>query len=158
MKVRIIFLLLGVTIFSCKPKEQKNLPHFQTSVKGDSLILSFEQDVFQYIVPEGDLGSYFVSPDSQMIAVNSSPFSNLAISKVYKRSSNGYFEISKPKNLSTQVWENLESKYQVTKEEILSPRSTVLEWGAESSTIKVLATGRLSDGNSIREEITLKLK
>lgn len=160
MKIRyVLFFLIFSFLFSCRNiKEKSPLISYKTNVSGDSLVIAYDNSLFQFITPEGDLNNYLISSDSNMIVVNSTPLSNISISQVYLVKTDGYFDMSKPINLSSIVWDSISVRDGFFKENVVRSLTRAIGWDESNQNLKVIVSGQLENGNKISEEILIDNK
>jgi len=131
----------------------------ETDVLGeDTLEFTYGNGTKDFLVLNGQGNEFIVSPDSQKIVVDTRLLSNLSITRVYSRDKAGKVQIAKPLNLSALVWDSMAIKYQISVEEVISPKTNAIRWLDDGSKIELEVRGGTEMGLTIAERVVINLK
>ncbi|MGH7884096.1 MAG: hypothetical protein ACRENO_00215 [Thermodesulfobacteriota bacterium] len=128
-------------------------PLFSTTETGE-LLLTYPDGGKQILSSEGIDYNPHISPDNKYIALDLIKFSNLQITRLFKRgSSNTFIE---EKNLSSAAWKEFSKNNDLRIEQIINPRSRVIN--LNDTTVKIELSGISEENEDILGIIELNLE
>ena len=136
------------------PSVKKDIPTLSfTKINGTLIVTNGEKSCL--LVKEAIAYETYVSPDTQMIAVEVQLLSNLQIIRMYKKNSAGCYKPFK-NPLSTKLWGTLSEKKGFSIDDVLHPRMQFLKW-VDNNQILIKISGDLGD-KSIDKKLSYALE
>ncbi len=156
-KFHLLIIIFLLSFASCKATEitttRVEKLSFSTSAKNE-LILHHSNGSKQILLSEGNGYNTHVSPNKEYIAVDLTKFSNLQITKLFKRQSDRQYR--ETKNLSSIAWKNYCENNNIQIEDISNPRSRVVRLSNDEVVMEL--SGMSEKQKSIFEGLKIKLK
>lgn len=135
------FILILIALSACKSPSSE-MPAVTTEIPVlkivsceniDGLLkVKFSDGTENEIALEDGKSEVVISPDGQKIAVNRQMMSNLQVSEVYSLNKDRTFDKT---NISGEAWNKVEKAASVSSEEIINPRTHVVEWKSKDSVL-----------------------
>lgn len=164
MKINIIIGLL-ILVVSCKTgnikssetKKLEDLPLIKIEnalVSEDKLMISISNGNRTEITFNKEESEFEIAPDSSSFIINSRILSTIQVSKLYTLNSKGNIDTSQVRNLSSEVWDSLSKKNNISIDEINFPKTTAKF--LNKTEIQLNVQGQTESGIEIKENLNLK--
>ncbi len=162
-------LLLALVIGACSgpPSNQavktEEMPPDQaasvtTVVDGDGDGLwATTTDGRQLLADDGKYYEARVSPDGRFIAADIAVFSNLQVTRLYRRPS-GSEPWQPAANVSETAWKAAAQAQEFTIEDVINPRTRFVAWSEDGTALELEVSGTLPDGSELRHTHSVQLE
>lgn len=161
--MKYIMLFGIILLFSCNSDKRENQKseiqkqHIRSVIANENILtISYSNGDESELILEGEEVEFLISPDSTALIVNIRILSTLQITELYRLNGKGHIDSSFKRNLSSEIWDSVSSKFDLKKDEINFPRTNALNWSKDGSEIILSAKGKTESGLTIDEEFRLK--
>ena len=152
-------LLLAVSCNTKKPKsESEGIPTIRTIEKNDEgLLIICTNGQHTNFKVQAESFEYKISPDSLAIIVNERIHSTLQVSNYYPLDISGKIDTSAKRNLSLEAWDTVSNKHEISKDDVIFPKTRAMFSDDQEGRITVVARGQTELGKEIKEKVQISV-
>jgi len=129
-----------------------------TRATDNALFIALPGGTEQEITLEGRGFTHTVSPDGQWICIDQALFSNLQVTRLYRRNEKGSFSLGNSGNLSKRGWQLFSEDTGTALEDVQNARSRCIGWHQDSSVVELGLTGVDAGGETIDTSVRIRLE
>lgn len=129
-----------------------------TRATDNALFIALPGGKEQQITLEGKGFTHQVSPDNQWLCVDQALFSNLQVTRLYKRNEKGSFFLDTSGDLSKRGWQLFSEDTGTALEDVGNARSRCIGWHQDSSIVELGLTGVDANGEAIDTSVRIRLE